>query len=73
MAEVWLARYKFEILNELSNTWKESGCISQVLRRKMIDKNLWSMVVCYSRIDNYNDTGVIETLTSSTSAFQNVT
>jgi hypothetical protein len=39
----------------------------------MIDKNLWSMVVCYSRIDNYNDTGVIETLTSIASAIQNAT
>jgi hypothetical protein len=73
MAEVWLARYEFEILNELSNTWKKSGCLSQVLRRKMIDKNLWSMVVCYSRIDNYNDIGVIETLTSIASAIQNAT
>jgi hypothetical protein len=39
----------------------------------MIDKNLWSMVVCYSRIDNYNDIGVIETLTSIASAIQNAT
>jgi hypothetical protein len=56
-----------------SNTWKENDYLSQVLRRRMIDKNLWSMVICYSRIDNYNDTGVIETLTSIASAIQNAT
>jgi hypothetical protein len=56
-----------------SNTWKENDYLSQVLRRRMIDKNLWSMVVCYSRTDNYNDTGVIETLTSIASAIQNAT
>jgi hypothetical protein len=39
----------------------------------MIDENLWSMVVCYSRMDNYNDPFVLETLTSIPSAIQNAT
>ena len=38
-----------------TNTWKEGDYLSQVLRRKMIDKNLWSIVVCYSRMGNWND------------------
>jgi hypothetical protein len=56
-----------------SNTWKGNHYLSQVLRKKMIDKNLWSMVVCYSRMDNYNDACVLETLTSIASAIQNAT
>jgi hypothetical protein len=55
------------------NTWKESDYLIQVLRRKMIDKNLWSMVICYSRMDNNNDACVLETLTSIASAIQNAT
>jgi hypothetical protein len=31
---------------------KGNDYLSQVLRRKMIDKNLWSIVVCYSRMGN---------------------
>jgi hypothetical protein len=56
-----------------SNTWKGSDYLSQVLGIKMIDENLWSMVVCYSRMDNYNDPFVLKTLTSIPRAIQNAT
>ena len=34
---------------------KGNDYLSQVLRRKMVDKNLWSIVACYSRMEKWYD------------------